>query len=93
MQKQKQKAVRNAKILGTSGYMYDLFIMWSRRNCDSPKNKHATKHFRGTEFPVIKSFEPDEDWKWCYVDETFVKFLSTGEFILSKLRTLLTFAR
>jgi len=53
------------------------------------KNKHATKHFRGTEHPVIKSFEPDEDWKWCYV----VKWLSTGEFVLSKLRTLLTFAR
>jgi hypothetical protein len=93
MQKQKQKAVRNAKILGMSGYIYDLFIMWSCWNCDSSKNKHAAKHFRGTELPVIKSFEPDEDWKWCYVDETFVKFLSTGEFILSKLRTLLTFAR
>jgi uncharacterized UBP type Zn finger protein len=41
--------------------------------CDSSKNKHATKHFRGTEHPIIKSFEPDEDWKWCYVDETFMK--------------------
>ena len=37
--------------------------------CDSSKNKHATKHFRSTEHPVIKSFEPGEDWGWCYVDE------------------------
>jgi uncharacterized UBP type Zn finger protein len=38
--------------------------------CDSSKNKHATKHFRATKHPVIRSFQPGEDWKWCYVDET-----------------------
>jgi uncharacterized UBP type Zn finger protein len=37
--------------------------------CDSSKNKHATKHCRGTHHPIILSFEPGEDWKWCYVDE------------------------
>jgi uncharacterized UBP type Zn finger protein len=37
--------------------------------CDSSKNKHATKHFHTTKHPVIKSFEPDEDWKWCYIDK------------------------
>ena len=37
--------------------------------CDSSKNKHGTKHFKATSHPVIKSFEPEEDWKWCYVDE------------------------
>ncbi len=40
--------------------------------CDSSKNKHATKHFHSTEHPIIQSFEPDEHWKWCYVDETFL---------------------
>ena len=39
--------------------------------CDNSKNKHATKHFHATEHPVIKSFEPGESWKWCYVDEVF----------------------
>ncbi len=38
--------------------------------CDSSKNKHATKHFRATGHPVIRSFQPGESWKWCYVDET-----------------------
>ena len=37
--------------------------------CDSSKNKHATKHFHETHHPIIKSFEPGEHWKWCYVDE------------------------
>jgi uncharacterized UBP type Zn finger protein len=38
--------------------------------CDSSKNKHATKHFHATAHPVVKSFQPGESWKWCYVDET-----------------------
>jgi len=37
--------------------------------CDSSKNKHGTKHFNSTNHPVIESFEPGENWKWCFVDE------------------------
>ena len=37
--------------------------------CDSSKNKHATKHFRATKHPIVKSIEPGEDWFWCYIDE------------------------
>src|ERR1700681_1295427 len=37
--------------------------------CDSSKNKHATKHFHATNHPIIRSFEPGEDWYWCYVDQ------------------------
>jgi uncharacterized UBP type Zn finger protein len=37
--------------------------------CDDSKNKHATKHFHATGHPIIKSFEPREDWGWCYIDE------------------------
>jgi uncharacterized UBP type Zn finger protein len=40
--------------------------------CDSSKNKHATKHFHSTKHPIVQSFEPEEHWKWCYVDETFL---------------------
>jgi uncharacterized UBP type Zn finger protein len=39
--------------------------------CDDSKNKHATKHYRSTKHPVIKSFEPGEDWGYCYVDDIF----------------------
>jgi uncharacterized UBP type Zn finger protein len=37
--------------------------------CDSSKNKHATKHFHATKHAIMRSAEPGEDWKWCYVDE------------------------
>ena len=37
--------------------------------CDSSKNKHATKHFHATQHPVMRSFEPGDDWGWCYVDQ------------------------
>ena len=39
--------------------------------CDQSKNRHATKHFHATSHPIIKSFEPGEDWGWCYVDQVF----------------------
>lgn len=41
--------------------------------CDSSPNKHATKHFHATSHPVIRSFEPHEDWGWCYVDEVMME--------------------
>ncbi len=37
--------------------------------CDSPKNKHATKHFYKTQHPIVRSFEPGEAWAYCYKDE------------------------
>jgi uncharacterized UBP type Zn finger protein len=37
--------------------------------CDSSKNKHATKHFHSTQHPIVRSLEPGENWKWCYIDE------------------------
>jgi uncharacterized UBP type Zn finger protein len=40
--------------------------------CDSSPNRHARKHFHQTAHPIIQSFEPGEDWRWCFVDETEV---------------------
>ena len=37
--------------------------------CDSSPAKHATAHFHATGHPLMQSFEPGEDWIWCYVDE------------------------
>ena len=42
--------------------------------CDDSKNKHATKHFRHTRHPLMRSIEPGEFWIWCYEDN-----LSPGE--------------
>jgi EmrB/QacA subfamily drug resistance transporter len=40
--------------------------------CDSSKNRHATAHFWATNHPVVRSFEPGENWRWCYIDEVVV---------------------
>ena len=37
--------------------------------CDNSIGKHATAHFHEREHPLVQSFEPGEDWYWCYVDE------------------------
>src|SRR4051812_25124401 len=37
--------------------------------CDSSPNRHATKHFRATQHPVVTSAEPGETWTYCYVDD------------------------
>jgi uncharacterized UBP type Zn finger protein len=37
--------------------------------CDSSPGKHATGHYRSSSHPVVRSLEPGETWRWCYVDE------------------------
>lgn len=37
--------------------------------CDSSPNRHASRHAAEHGHPLIASFEPGEDWSWCYVDE------------------------
>ncbi len=37
--------------------------------CDSSVGKHATKHYEETGHPVIRSFEPGEAWRWCFIDQ------------------------
>lgn len=40
--------------------------------CDSSKNKHARQHFHTSGHPVVQSFEPGEDWMWCYADRVYI---------------------
>ncbi|MGO4600142.1 Na+/H+ antiporter [Terrabacter sp. 2RAF25] len=37
--------------------------------CDSSEFKHATAHFHEGGHPVMRSLEPGETWRWCFVDE------------------------
>ncbi|MTD15806.1 Na+/H+ antiporter [Nakamurella sp. YIM 132087] len=37
--------------------------------CDSSTGRHAERHFHESGHPVMRSFEPGESWRWCYVDE------------------------
>ena len=37
--------------------------------CDSSPRRHATAHFGQTGHPVMRSSQPGEVWRWCFVDE------------------------
>ncbi|MCX5212085.1 UBP-type zinc finger domain-containing protein [Kitasatospora sp. NBC_00240] len=37
--------------------------------CDNSPQRHASAHFHNTSHPVIRSYEPGEEWRWCYVHE------------------------
>jgi hypothetical protein len=41
--------------------------------CDSSPNRHATAHFHASGHPLVQSYEPEEDWWWCYVDEAMFR--------------------
>jgi uncharacterized UBP type Zn finger protein len=40
--------------------------------CDSSAGRHATGHFNATGHPVMRSYEPGESWRWCFVDGAIV---------------------
>ncbi|MDI1289454.1 MAG: UBP-type zinc finger domain-containing protein [bacterium] len=39
--------------------------------CDSSPSQHASAHFAETEHPIIRSFEPGEDWFWDFATEDY----------------------
>jgi hypothetical protein len=40
--------------------------------CDSSPMRHARGHAATTGHAIVRSIEPGENWRWCYVDEEFV---------------------
>jgi hypothetical protein len=46
--------------------------------CDNSPNRHATAHFNASGHQIIQSFEPGEDWFWCYVDEVAFELPGTS---------------
>ncbi|SDC88092.1 UBP-type zinc finger domain-containing protein [Actinokineospora iranica] len=40
--------------------------------CDSSPRKHATAHYQRTDHPIVRSYEPGESWRWCFVDSRVV---------------------
>ena len=39
--------------------------------CDSSPSQHATAHYRMTGHPIVRSFEPGEDWFYDYRTQDF----------------------
>ncbi len=40
--------------------------------CDSSKFRHANAHSKAARHPVMRSAEPGESWRWCYLDKAVV---------------------
>src|SRR5262249_3571692 len=40
--------------------------------CDASRPPHARAHFWATQHPLVRSLEPGEAWRWCYLDDTAV---------------------
>ncbi len=41
--------------------------------CDSSPSQHARRHAAETGHPVVRTFEPDEDWFWSYASEEYLE--------------------
>jgi hypothetical protein len=48
--------------------------------CDSPNNKHASRHARehAPTHQIARSLERGEDWMWCYTDQIMVQAPAGG---------------
>jgi EmrB/QacA subfamily drug resistance transporter len=36
--------------------------------CDDSPGRHASRHWDTSSHPLVQSFQPGEDWAWCYAD-------------------------
>ncbi|MGH3663642.1 MAG: UBP-type zinc finger domain-containing protein [Micromonosporaceae bacterium] len=39
--------------------------------CDSSPLRHARAHAHTVGHPIVRSLEPGEDWRWCYIHGAF----------------------
>ncbi|WP_406454783.1 UBP-type zinc finger domain-containing protein [Streptomyces sp. NBC_01622] len=40
--------------------------------CDSSPLRHATAHHKESGHPVMRTYEPGESWRWCFVDHVLL---------------------
>ncbi|MFF7313194.1 MULTISPECIES: UBP-type zinc finger domain-containing protein [unclassified Streptomyces] len=40
--------------------------------CDSSPGRHAAGHHTESGHPVMRTHEPGETWRWCFVDHVLV---------------------
>jgi uncharacterized UBP type Zn finger protein len=57
------------EIGGTWMHLRQCLVCGRTSCCNNSPNQHATAHFQETGHPMIRSAQPDEDWRWCYLDD------------------------
>lgn len=46
--------------------------------CDSSPGRHTTGHFQASQHPIVRSYEPGEDWYFCYPDDVVFEIDGAG---------------
>lgn len=70
---QTHKGCQDCLELGTSWVHLRLCLTCGHVGCcDSSPMRHASAHAHSAEHAIVQSFEPGEDWRWCYVHEKYV---------------------
>jgi uncharacterized UBP type Zn finger protein len=65
-------AARSAWRLGRLGVHLRLCLTCGHVGCcDSSPFKHAWKHANNTGHPIMRSLEPEENWRWCYAHRAY----------------------
>lgn len=41
--------------------------------CDSSPHKHARQHYQASGHPIVQTFEPGENWLWCFIDDLLLQ--------------------
>jgi hypothetical protein len=57
------------EIGGTWMHLRQCLVCGRTSCCNNSPNQHATALFQETGHPMIRSAQPDEDWRWCYLDD------------------------
>ena len=37
--------------------------------CDNSEGRHARGHFEANGHAIVRSYEPGETWRWCWIDQ------------------------
>ncbi len=46
--------------------------------CNSSPNRHASGHARAERHPLVTSYEPGEQWVFCFMDDNFLEETTTS---------------
>jgi len=65
-----------AECLETDGWWVHLRLCLTCGHvgcCDQSPSRHARRHAHTTKHPVVRSYEPDEPWAYCFADDLFAE--------------------
>ena len=64
-----------------SNTQFAMLALWAARRHDVPVEVAlglVEQRFRATQHPIIRSYEPGEEWFWCYPDELMFELRTAG---------------